>query len=172
MLADQSNATEGVESLESEGTDAMLRRFILSSAAAKMAAGSLRDGAEAAVRFTDVPGDWRFYVEGGKPFMEATKAKDPDFDLHLSPGAVRSICTHTEAHLGELGIAFFERVVTREPDYRIQVQLHSGMLKLAQRGWLTLLARGGPSLASWLAVKGFRGSTAVVAALARLRRAP
>ena len=74
-----------------------------------------------------------------------------------------------DADLGELGIAFFEHIVSREPDYKIRVQLHSGLIKLTQRGWLGLLARGGPKVAMWLARKGLRGSSAVVAAMARLK---
>ena len=100
----------------------------------------------------------------------ARQGQHPDFELCIAPRALESICARSDANIGELGIAFFEHVVSREPDYRIRVQVRSGMLKLTQRGWLALLARGGPSLAAWLAKKGLRGSSAVVAAIARLKK--
>jgi hypothetical protein len=136
-----------------------------------MAAGSLRAGAEVAVSFTDLAGEWRFFSDAGKPTLEPGKATDPDFALRIAPGALKSICARTDADLGEFGIAFFEHVVSREPGFRIRVQLHSGLIKLTQRGWLTLLARGGPKVAAWLARRGLRGSSAVVAAIAHLKSA-
>jgi len=154
-----------------ESADAALARFLSGSPAAAMAAGSLRQGAEVAVSFTELAGDWRFYSDAGKPTLQPGIAKDPDFALRLAPGALQSICALTDADIGELGIAFLERVASREPDFRIHVQLHSGLIKLTQRGWLTVLARGGPKAAGWLARKGVRGSGAVVAAIARLKRA-
>jgi hypothetical protein len=149
-----------------------LARFLACSAAAAQAALSLRAGAEVAVTFTDLEGEWRCYADAGNIRLEPGKARDPDFALLLAPAAIQSICARTDADIGELGITFFEHVVSREPDYRIRVQLHSGLIKLTQRGWLTLLARGGPNVAGWLARKGLRGSSAVIAAIARLKSAP
>lgn len=167
MVADE---TTRPDELDKEPADVVLARFLSSSPAALTAAGSLHDGAEVAVSFTDLAGEWRFYSDVGRPTMAPGKAKDPDFELCIAPRALESICARSDANIGELGIAFFEHVVSREPDYRIRVQVRSGMLKLTQRGWLALLARGGPSLAAWLAKKGLRGSSAVVAAIARLKK--
>ena len=96
-------------------------------------------------------------------------AQDPDFELRLIPGAVRSICSMPDADLGELGIAFFEHIVSRDPDHKIRVRPYSGVIKLTRRGWLSLLAHGVPKLAIWMARKGLRDSGDVVAALARLK---
>jgi hypothetical protein len=168
MLADEHIPSEGPSD---EPADAALARFLSNSSAAAMAAGYLRESAEVAVSFTELAGDWRFYSDAGKPTLQRGMAKDPDFALRLAPGALKSICALTNADIGELGIAFLERVDSHEPDFRIQVQLRSGLVKLTQRGWLTVLARGGPKVAGWLARKGLRGSSAVVAAIARLKRA-
>jgi hypothetical protein len=166
MVADEHSSGEGPPA---EPADAALARFLSISPAAATMAGSLRAGAEVAVSFIELAGDWRFYSEAGTPTLQSGMAKDPDFALRIPPGALKSICALTDADLGELGIAFFERVISREPDFRIHVQLHSGLIKLTQRGWLTVLARGGPKVAAWLARKGLRGSSAVVAAIARLK---
>ena len=166
MVADEHSSGERPSV---EPADAALAQFLSTSPAAATIAGSLRAGAEVAVSFTELAGDWRFYADAGKPTLQPGMAKDPDFSLRLPPGTLKSICALTSADLGELGIEFFERVISREPDFRIHVQLHSGLIKLTQRGWLTVLARGGPKVAAWLARKGLRGSSAVVAAIARLR---
>jgi hypothetical protein len=166
MVADEHSSSEGPSG---EPADAALERFLSSSPAAATVAGSLRAGAEVAVSFTELAGDWRFYSDAGKPALQRGMAKDPDFAVRLPPGALQSICARTNADIGELGIDFFERVISREPDFRIQVQLHSGLIKLTQRGWLTVLARGGPKVAAWLARRGLRGSGTVVAAIARLK---
>jgi hypothetical protein len=168
MVADEHSPDEGPSGAPA---DAALARFLSSSPAATMAAGSLRRGAEVAVSFTELEGDWRFYSDAGKPTLERGMAKDPDFALRLAPGALKSICALTNADIGELGIAFLERVDSHEPDFRIQVQLRSGLIKLTQRGWLTVLARGGPKVAAWLARRGLRGSGGVIAAIARLKSA-
>ena len=117
MVADENTNAAG----NHERCEARLTRFLTSSAAAVAAAGSLRDGAEVAIRFTDEEGDWRFHASGGRPMIEAGHARDPDFALRLSAGAVTAICARDDASLGELGVAFFEHVVTREPDRRIQI---------------------------------------------------
>ncbi len=168
MVADAYTPGEGPSN---EPADAALARFLSSSPAAAMAAGSLRQGAEVAVSFTELAGDWRFYSDAGVPTLQPGLAKDPDFALRLPPGALQSICALTSADIGELGIAFLERLDSHEPDFRIQVQLRSGLIKLTQRGWLTVLARGGPKVAGWLARRGLRGSGAVIAAIARLKGA-
>ena len=175
MVTDDPSATAVSESAkpsgqaDGEAADAMLARFVLVSPVARKAASLLREGAEVAVAYTDVAGEWRFYVNASNVAIESGKAQDPDFELRLAPGAVRSICSMPDADLGELGIAFFEHIVSRDPDHKIRVRPYGGLIKPTRRGWLSLLARGGPKLAIWMARKGLRGSGDVVAALARLK---
>jgi hypothetical protein len=147
----------------------MLARFLLASPVARKAASLLREGAEVAMAYTDVAGEWRFYINASGPAIESGKAQDPDFELRLTPAAVRSLCSMPDADLGEFGIAFFERIVSRDPDQKICVRPYSGLIKLTRRGWLNLLARGGPKLAVWMTRKGLRGTGDVVAALARFK---
>jgi hypothetical protein len=178
MVTDDPSATAASESAKTSGpavgeaADAMLARFVLTSPVAHKAASLLREGAEVAVAYTDMAGEWRFYVNAGNPAIESGKAQDPDFELRLTAGAVRSICLMPDADLGDFGVAFFEHIVSRNPDHKIRVRPYSGVIKLTRRGWLSLLARGGPKLAIWMARKGLRGSGDVVAALARLKGSP
>jgi hypothetical protein len=153
-----------------ESSDALLRKFFESSKAARHAAGSLRKSAEVAVRFSDVPGDFRFHVEAGKPELSPGAARDPDFELLMSPGAVRDLCGHESADVGDFGVLFFQHMLAHEPDKKIKVKLHSGLLKLTTRGYLGVLASGGPKVVLWLAQKGLKGPGAVASAIGRLRK--
>jgi hypothetical protein len=150
--------------------EAILRAFLLSNSGAKTVARSLRSGAEVAISFTDRPGDWRLYPNAaGQAVFEPTKALDPDFELTIPPAAIWAICSRTESDVGELGVAFFEQIVTREQHLRIQVKVRSGVIKLTLRGWLGVLAEGGPKVAMWLAKRGLRGRGAIATALERLK---
>jgi hypothetical protein len=154
----------------SEGSETKLRRFFETSDASRRAASSLRKAAEVGVRFTDVPGDFRFHSIDGKPAFEAGKAMDPDFDLTLAPGAVAAITAQPHADVGELGVLFFQHIVAKDENDKIRVKLHSGLLRLTMRGWLGVLAAGGPKVIGWMAQKGLKGPSAVASALSRLKK--
>jgi hypothetical protein len=152
-------------------THAVLSNFLSTNAAVQAAATSLRAGAEVAIVLTDVDGDWRICRnEATGVSLEPGKATDPDFELRIPPAAIDTICSRQDSDVGELGITFFELVAERDPALRINVTLHSGFIKLTSRGWLSLLARGGPRVVMWLANKGLRGPGGVATALARLKR--
>ena len=154
----------------SEGSETKLRRFFETSDASRRAASSLRKAAEVGVRFTDVPGDFRFHSIDGKPAFEAGKAMDPDFELTLAPGAVAAITAQPHADVGELGVLFFQHIVAKDENDKIRVKLHSGLLRLTMRGWLGVLAAGGPKVIDWMAQKGLKGPSAVASALSRLKK--
>ena len=154
----------------SGGSEVKLRRFFETSAASRRAASSLRKAAEVGVRFTDVPGDFRFHSVEGKPAFEAGKAMDPDFELTLAPGAVAAITAQPQADVGDLGVLFFQHIVAKDENEKIRVKLHSGLLRLTMRGWLGVLAAGGPKVIGWMAQKGLKGPSAVASALSRLKK--
>lgn len=151
-------------------SDVALTKFFSASAAARTAAASLGRAAEVGVTFTDVPGSFRFFSDGGKPVLAPGAAKDPDFYLTLAPGAVTAICGRADAEIGDLGILFFQHMVAQGPEQKIRVKLHSGLMRLTLRGWLSVLAHGGPRVVGWLAQKGLKGPGAVAAAISRLKK--
>src|SRR2546421_10403516 len=153
-----------------ETSDFKLARFFGTSEAARRAASSLRKAAEVGVRFTDVPGDFRFHSVDGKPAFEAGKAMDPDFELTLAPGAVAAITARPQADVGELGILFFQHIIAKEENEKIRVKLHSGLVRLTIRGRLGGLAAGGPKVIGWVAEEGPEGPSAVASALSRLKK--
>lgn len=153
-----------------EPSNVRLRRFFETSEASRRAASSLKKAAEVGVRFTDVPGDYRFHAVDGRPVFESGRAMDPDFDLTLAPGAVAAITARPDADVGDLGILFFQHMLAKDENEKIRVKLHSGLLRLTMRGWLSVLATGGSKVVSWMAHKGLKGPTAVASALSRLKK--
>jgi hypothetical protein len=160
---------ENVQSA-SETSDTRLRRFFATSEASRRAASSLKKAAEVGVRFTDVPGDFRFHSVDGKPVFEAGKPMDPDFELTLAPGAVAAITAQPQADVGELGVLFFQHILSKDENAKIRVKLHSGLMRLTMRGWLGVLAAGGPKVIGWMAQKGLKGPSAVASAISRLKK--
>jgi hypothetical protein len=153
-----------------EPSNVVLQRFFESSESARRASSHLKKAAEVGVRFTDVPGDFHFKLVDGKPRFMNGAPQDPDFDLTLAPGAVSAIAAQPDADVGELGILFFQHIVARDPQAKINVKLHSGLLKLTMRGWLGVMAAGGGKVMGWLAKKGLKGPSAIASAISRLRK--
>jgi hypothetical protein len=153
-----------------EPSNVVLQRFFEASEAARRASAPLRKAAEVGVRFTDVPGDFHFKLIDGKPRFQEGAAADPDFVLTLAPGAVSAIAAQPEAEVGDLGILFFQHILAKDPESKINVKLHSGLIKLTMRGWLGVMALGGGKVMGWLAMKGLRGPSAIASALARLKK--
>ena len=149
-------------------SDAVLAAFLDRNPGAKKAAGSLRAGAEVAIVFTDLPGRWRVFLSGpGAIGFEPRAAADADFELQVPPQAVREICGDGVQDLGDLGVRFFEHLRCTDPQRRIRVTVHSGVIKLMRRGWLGLLAQGGAKVANWM---GREGLWRRAIAPARIRR--
>jgi hypothetical protein len=153
-----------------EPSNLVLQRFFETSESARRAASHLKSAAQVGVRFTDVPGDFHFALVEGKPRFLQGPAKDPDFELTMAPAAVTAIAGHPDADVGELGILFFQHIVASDPQSKIRVKLHSGLMKLTLRGWLGVMASGGGKVIGWMASKGLKGPSAIASALGRLRK--
>src|SRR5713101_6148438 len=148
----------------------MLGHLFETSEAGRKAATSLSKAAFVAVRFTDFPGDFRFHAVDGKPRFELGKAEEPDFELTLPPGAVHDICGKAPAEVGDLGVLFLRHIFANEPEQKILVKVHSGLIKLTMRGWFRVVIAGCPKVITWLAHAGLKGPSAVASALSRLRK--
>jgi hypothetical protein len=153
-----------------EPSNVVLQRFFETSESARKAAAHLKSAAQVGVRFTDVPGDFHFALIEGKPRFLNGPAKDPDFELTMAPRAVVAIAAKPDADVGDLGITFFQHIVASDPESKIRVKLHSGLMKLTLRGWLRVMASGGGKVFGWMASKGLKGPSAIASALGRLKK--
>ena len=153
-----------------EPSNVVLQRFFESSESARRASSHLKKAAQVGVRFTDVPGDFCFRVVDGAPRFLASPPDDPDFELTLAPGAVSAIAAQPNADVGDLGILFFQHILAKDPQSKIHVKLHSGLIRLTMRGWLSVMASGGGKVVGWMASKGLKGPSAIAHAVSRLRK--
>ena len=153
-----------------EPSNVVLQRFFESSESARKASAHLKKAAEVGVRFTDVPGDFHFKLVDGQPRFVQGTPQDPDFELTLAPAAVVAIAAQPNADVGDLGILFFQHIVASDPQAKIRVKLHSGLMKLTMRGWLGVMAAGGGKVMGWLAMKGLRGPSAIASAVSKLKK--
>jgi hypothetical protein len=169
MTTEQTSAP-GAKPTTTEPSNVVLQRFFETSESARRAAGSLKKAAEVAIRFTDVSGDFHFKVIDGKPRFMSGAAQDADFDLTLAPAAVAAIAAQPNADVGELGILFFQHILSSDPNAKINVKLHSGVMKLTMRGWLGVVAQGGGKVMGWMATKGLRGPSAIASAISKLKK--
>jgi hypothetical protein len=147
----------------------MLRQLFEESGAARKAAKALSKAACVGVRFTDVPGDFRFYAVDGKPRFEPGKAAEPDFELTLPPRAVHDICGKHSGDVGDLSILFVQHIFTNEPEQRVQVKVHSGLIKLTLHGWLRVVVAGCPKLIAYFARMGLKSPSVLAGAISRLK---
>lgn len=146
-----------------------VKAFMETHPTAALAAKPLKRDAEVRIFLSDLPGrEFRFSMDDGRPRLEEAPAKDPDFTAELPPGAVDEML-RVEGDAGDFGICFFSLMLAREPERHVRVKLHSGLLKLMKRGYLGVLATGGPKVAAWMARKGLHGPGAVADAIKRLR---
>jgi len=122
---------------------------------AKKAASSLSKAVSVGVRFSDVPGDFRFHAVDGKPRFEPGEADEPDFELTPFPGAVHDVCGKSSADVGDLTFLFLRHTFANEPDQKILVKVHSGLVKLTMRGWLRVVVAGCDSSAMGEPVQDF-----------------
>lgn len=141
-----------------------LQRFFRSAPAARRATRRLRREAEVALDLDGEPA--RFTMASGVPEILPGPARDPDFALAMPSEAVRRL-TSGEAGVGGLGVAFFQLVLSRDPELRIRVRLHASTSRLLTRGYLEVLALGGLEVAWWLLRAGARSP---LEAIERLRR--
>jgi hypothetical protein len=125
-----------------------------------------------ALRITDTDADYHFTVAGGRPELREGKAGDPDFIITMPPGAVKHLVAMTGEDPGDFGVEFFTLVLAKDDGLRVKIKLHSGLITLTRRGYLGVLALGGPKVLGWLARKGLAGPRAVAAAISRLRGGP
>ena len=153
-----------------EPSNVVLQRYFETSQSARKAASHLKPAAEVGVKFTDLPGHYRFTLVEGKPRFLDGAPKDPDFELTLAPGAVTALAAQPDAELGDLGILFFQHILSKDPNSKIGVKLHSGLIKLTMRGWVSVMMSGGAKVLGWMASKGLRGPSAIASAIGRLRK--
>ena len=77
---------------------------------------------------------------------------------------------HPDKLCDQISDAVLDALIAQDPQSKIGVKLHSGLLKLTKRGWLGVMMSGGAKVFGWMAAKGLKGPSAIAHALGRLRK--
>lgn len=137
-----------------------LRRFFDEVPAAKRAARPLSRDARVSLELDAGPA--RFGMEAGRPEVREGVDPDPDFTLTLPDAAVARLTSDAPDDVGEIGIRFFELVLSRNPSLRARIRIHASTARLVAHGYLGVLALGGLRVALWLLAKGVRNPKAAI----------
>jgi hypothetical protein len=137
-----------------------LTAFFESAEVVRRATRPLRPLAEAGLVVDGVQA--RFCMEEGRPAIRPEPARDPDFTLSLPAAAVERLTQVASGDVGEMGVAFFQLVLERDPALRVGVRIHASTPRLLSHGYLGVLALGGLRTAMWLLKKGFANPKAAI----------
>jgi hypothetical protein len=137
-----------------------LKRFFETSPAARKATSPLHRDARVGIELSTGPA--HFTMQTGGAQVNDGPAESPDFTLTLPDGAVKHITAIESDDVGEVGVEFFKLVLSREPDTKVRVHIHSSTARLLSNGYLGVLAVGGAKVGWWLLKNGIRNPKAAI----------
>lgn len=120
------------------------------------AARSIADEATSRVYFTHRPGEaWRLEKRGGETLLLPGAGADPDFCFRFSPGAIERLAA-VGGGIGDFAVELLGLVVETDPALHVDLRIAAPFERLARRGYLGLLLRGGPRVLAFGAARGVR----------------
>lgn len=113
------------------------------------------------VYFGHRPGEpWHLERCGKTTELRPGAASDPDFVFCFPPAAIERL----ESQVGEVGdfaVELFRLVVSEDPQEQIGLRIRAPFARLVRRGYLGLLASGGPRVLAFGAAHGVRTLSAL-----------
>jgi hypothetical protein len=101
-------------------------------------------------------------MESGRPQVVQGPAKDPDFTLTMTPGAVERITALRGDDVGALGIEFFKLMLEKDSGLKIRARVETSTARLLGHGYLGVLALGGMKVTWWLLKNGVKNPKAAI----------
>ncbi|OFZ20553.1 MAG: hypothetical protein A2X94_11040 [Bdellovibrionales bacterium GWB1_55_8] len=139
---------------------------------AQKAAKPLSNGCEIEIRIRKGSAEPEIFVftkiAGRNQFLEKTAA-DPQVIFTLTPAAAHAILNDPSDDIGTIGIAISKLIISTDPESRISVKLHAGILTFFSMGYFGVITAGGSRFAGYLASRGLSGIASIKAALQKLR---
>lgn len=149
-----------------------LKAFFVDSDLSKKAAGSIRNGREIGLEITRKTGtaeQYTFTKEGGRNVLREGAASSPDVIFVLPEVAANELVTKDFATIGQVGLHIFEKILSNDPDQKIQIRLKAGVLSLVTGGYFGVLTSGGSDVAKFLASKGLGSMGRLKDAVSKLK---
>jgi hypothetical protein len=160
-----------MESGTHDPTPARLARLFAAHPAWRSAARRLSREACSSVYFRQRPGEaWRLERRGEGSQLLPGAASDPDLVFRFTPAAVERLAA-VSGGVGDFAVALFDLITSRDPELRVDLRIAAGFPRLVRRGYLGVLAAGGPQVLAFGASHGIR-SLAALRRFVSQRRAP
>jgi hypothetical protein len=120
------------------------------------AARSIAEGATSRVYFSHRPGEpWQLERHRGRSLLAPGCASDPDFAFRFTPAAIERMVA-VEGGVGDFAVVLFRLIIDEDADLRVGFRIVAPLTRLARRGYLSLLLRGGPKVVAFGAAHGVR----------------
>ena len=96
------------------------------------------------VFFTHRPREaWHLERRGDETLLLPGPAADPDFAFRFAPGAIERL-EAVQGGVGEFAAELFARILSSEPDTRVELRIAAGFARLLRHGYVRLLLAAGP----------------------------
>lgn len=148
-----------------------LKKFFEENPLAIEAAKSISNGREIAIILSEGEKQTAciFGKQSGKNTFNEGTAKSPDVTFIIPVGAAEDIVTTQFDSVGQVGLRIFEKILSHDPNQKIHIKLHSGILSLVTGGYLGVLTAGGAEVTKFLATKGLGSMGKIKDAIGRMR---
>jgi hypothetical protein len=144
-----------------DATTERLAQLFAEHPAWRAAARRLSRDATSTVYFSQRPGEaWRLERRGQASRLLAGAASDPDLVFRFTPAAVERLAA-VSGGVGDFAVALFELLTSPDPEARVDLRVAAGFARLVRRGYLGVLAAGGPQVLAFGASHGIRSLTAL-----------
>ncbi len=148
-----------------------LKSFFENNPLAQGAAQSIRNGREIELIVTD--GQQNFYYTFTKAnnlnLIKDEKTSSPDLSFTIPKKSAQELLSNSFNNVGEVGLFIFEKMLSSDPEKKIKVKLHVGVLSLLAGGYLGVLTAGGSEVAKFLATKGLSSLGKLKEAISKLK---
>lgn len=131
-----------------------LRTLLATHPAWLSTAKTIRDGSSSRVYFSHLPGEFHMLRKDGQSLLLDEPVLDPDFAFRFTPKAIDCLSAVKGSEQADFAIAFFDCVVSDDPELQVGLRVTAGFTRLVWRGYVTMLLRGGPRLLAYGATRG------------------
>jgi hypothetical protein len=141
---------------EADEVVARLARMFLAHPAWTDAARRIEADATSNVFFSHRPGEvWHLERRKGDSLLLPGPASDPDFVFRFTPDAVERLAS-VDGGIGAFAVELFSLITAKQPRLRVGFRIVAPFPRLVRRGYLGLLAAGGPRVLAFGASRGIR----------------
>lgn len=134
----------------------------------KRATAPLKAGVEIGVSVEGAPALTLTRTKQGFEVLERQPNK-PDMTFSIPLSSLEALCQNPSEDVGEIGIAIIQLMAHSDPEKRMGVKVHAGMLDLLWKGYLNVLPLGGSAVMKQLGTMGFSSLGKIKDGISKMR---